>query len=356
MKFCSFSKMFLRTMQPMHFAGLSFCMTPLMKMSLAFGVTTCAAVGLVSCSIQPTTVASQSPSSPVPNSNVQSAAQTSTLAAPTKSAHAFKAVAAAPKIFSGPQPETDEDFAYLASKGVKVIVSVDGAKPDLEAAKRHGIRYIHIPTLYRSIETKQQTDLARVFANVSDPIFVHCHHGKHRGPAAVGAALVRLNRVSKDQAKQFMVAQGTARSYVGLWQCVADAPVGNAQQFKGSIDDLPEVASVSGLVEAMVGIDAAYDHLRLIQKNGWKTPPNHPDLVPPAEAGRLADLLRDSAKLQESAKFGTEMVTELSRDAQFASDLENFLATNTGNDAQRNDLLTKLGDSGVSCHTKYRNK
>ena len=54
-----------------------------------------------------------------------------------------------PQLISGGQPKGDVAFSKLAEMGVKTIVSVDGAKPDLELAKKHGLRYVHIPIGYR---------------------------------------------------------------------------------------------------------------------------------------------------------------------------------------------------------------
>src|SRR5262245_19124190 len=47
------------------------------------------------------------------------------------------------RIYSGSQPEGNEAFAAIAKLGVKTIVSVDGSKPDVEAARNYGLRYVH---------------------------------------------------------------------------------------------------------------------------------------------------------------------------------------------------------------------
>src|SRR5262245_41133251 len=44
-----------------------------------------------------------------------------------------------PRFFSGSQPVNDLAFAELAKVGIKTIVSVDGSKPDVEMARRHGL-------------------------------------------------------------------------------------------------------------------------------------------------------------------------------------------------------------------------
>jgi len=44
------------------------------------------------------------------------------------------------RIYSGGEPEGNAAFAELAKLGVTVVVSVDGTRPNLAAARRHGIR------------------------------------------------------------------------------------------------------------------------------------------------------------------------------------------------------------------------
>src|SRR5690606_18255679 len=61
-----------------------------------------------------------------------------------------------PQLISGGQPKGDAAFSQLAEMGVKTIVSVDGAKPDLELAKKHGLRYVHIPIGYDGVGAEAQ--------------------------------------------------------------------------------------------------------------------------------------------------------------------------------------------------------
>ena len=47
------------------------------------------------------------------------------------------------KVLSGAAPEGEAAFRKLRDLGVKTIISVDGAKPDVELARRYGLRYVH---------------------------------------------------------------------------------------------------------------------------------------------------------------------------------------------------------------------
>ena len=44
----------------------------------------------------------------------------------------------------------------LADMGVKTILSVDGKTPDVEAAKKLGMRYVHVPIQYRGITESER--------------------------------------------------------------------------------------------------------------------------------------------------------------------------------------------------------
>jgi protein tyrosine phosphatase (PTP) superfamily phosphohydrolase (DUF442 family) len=97
------------------------------------------------------------------------------------------------KLISGSSPDGAVGFQSLKQLGVRTIISVDGAKPDVEAAKQAGLRYVHLPIGYGGVSEEQGLRLARAVHDLPGPIYLHCHHGKHRGPARRrgGAALSR---------------------------------------------------------------------------------------------------------------------------------------------------------------------
>ena len=75
---------------------------------------------------------------------------------------------------------------------MQTVISVDGAKPDLEAARKHGLRYVHLPHGYDGVPAPRGDELAIALRTLEGPIYVHCHHGKHRSPAAAGVAWVTV--------------------------------------------------------------------------------------------------------------------------------------------------------------------
>ena len=89
---------------------------------------------------------------------------------------------------SGSAPEGDIGFEELERMGVKTIISVDGAVPAVERAKARGMRYIHLPIGYNGFDEKRRLELVRATRDAmkDGPVYLHCHHGKHRSAGRGG--------------------------------------------------------------------------------------------------------------------------------------------------------------------------
>src|SRR5207302_1722064 len=61
----------------------------------------------------------------------------------------------ADRLYSGSVPEGDAGFASLRRLGVQTAISVDGARPDVDRARRFGLRYVHIPVGYDGVPEPQ---------------------------------------------------------------------------------------------------------------------------------------------------------------------------------------------------------
>jgi len=243
---------------------------------------------IVSCTSEPKADSDPAPSVPLP---------TMADAAPTEYPGLHNVVAYGDTVVSGSVPHGDQAFKALADMGIKTIISVDGAQPEDELAKKYGIRYVHLPIAYSGIEDERKLELARAVETLDGPIYIHCHHGMHRSAGAAAAATVQLGILSSDQATARMKVSGTSPSYPGLYECALSERVDEATL--ADIDtSFPERAVVTGMVEAMVASDEICEHLNDIAAAGWKAPADHPDLVPAAEAGRLVDLFRGMGDLR----------------------------------------------------------
>ncbi len=138
---------------------------------------------------------------------------------PTRVASQFlpNAIRVTASLYSGGLPEGDNAFAELQSLGVRTVISVDGAAPDIETARKHGLRYIHLPHGYDGVPEARGLELAKAINEIEGPIYIHCHHGKHRSPAATAVACIVSGRISNIDGKALLELAGTNPNYRGLW-------------------------------------------------------------------------------------------------------------------------------------------
>lgn len=266
-----------------------------------------------------------------------------------------------PGVLSGGVPEGDEGFASLAAIGVRTVISVDAAPVDLDAARAHGLRYVQIPVEYAGISTEAATQLAVALRDVEGPVFIHCHHGQHRGPAAAALALVETGQLTNGQALAQLTAAGTSPNYPGLFRCVQQATPYTPEALASLSASLPERARVSSMAGGMAVIDRGVERLALVQGNDWRVPNDHPDLSPVALAATVEANLRALAHLPgggmtppiQSTPRREAFIESMRESAEHASRLESALA---GTDwLAASTAWSNLKNSCTSCHTAYRN-
>lgn len=262
------------------------------------------------------------------------------------------------RIYSGSSPAGDEGFRSLRRLGIRTAISVDGARPEVEKARRFGLRYVHLPIGYDGVPRDRALQLARAVRDLPGPVYVHCHHGKHRGPAAAVAAHLCLDaRCSVEQAEGFLKQAGTDPRYTGLVGLPRSFRRPSAEELDRADADFPEVAAVPDLARLMVEVDARFDHLQVVQKAGWQQPPDHPDLDPPHEALVLAEQFREAARL-DSAGRPAELRLWLSEAESQAMVLEELLRSGKtkGQVDQRvlDAAFSKVRSTCTRCHAKYR--
>lgn len=253
------------------------------------------------------------------------------------------------EIYSGSEPHGEEAFAELVRLGVKTVVSVDGARPNVEAAEKHGLHYVHIPIGYDGVPAEAGASFAQLVRTADGPFYIHCHHGQHRGPAAAAVACIAAGERDGRQALKILELAGTSRDYPGLWRDVerytrppADAP----------LRELVSVAEVGSMAAAMAQIDRSSDNLKLIAANQWRPLAGHPDLAPAQEALLLKEGLVEAERnlsdgydqqfrdwMRESAAAASCLEAALKQDDRTAAD-EHFQA---------------LSQTCKKCHAEYRN-
>ena len=259
-------------------------------------------------------------------------------------------------LISGSVPEADAGFATLQAMGMKTVISVDGAAPPINKAAAHGIRYIHLPIGYNGFNDARKLELTRAArdALATGPVYIHCHHGKHRSAAAAATIAASLAWMSPKQAVERMKISGTAPNYTGLYACVANAAALDPAAINSVAPDFPSIAPPLGLVKAMVELDEITDHLKAIEKSGWKAPSDHPDLIPAAEAGRMADLLRIQTEGSYAKRKPDAFTTLLHENSSNAQTLENLLLAGEKDHVRLSSQFKLIAASCKDCHAKYR--
>jgi protein tyrosine phosphatase (PTP) superfamily phosphohydrolase (DUF442 family) len=256
-------------------------------------------------------------------------------------------------IYTGAAPADAAAFAALAALGVNTVVCVDNAQPNVELAAEYGLSYIHIPVDYDEIDEHALLSIKRMIVERSDDVFyVHCHHGKHRGPAVAAIAWRQRSGCSSDSGLKVLKMAGTSKAYPGLWSAVSDWQDPNIP--KAQWPDLHAVAEIESFAGGMAKLDRNWDHIKLLHKNNWQVPASHPDLVVVNEARQTRDLLSGCAEgipaeLVGDINFGKR----INQSVALANDMYQALVHKKSEAVE--DSYKELKSSCVYCHRKYRN-
>jgi len=256
-----------------------------------------------------------------------------------------------PELMSGSQPEGEIAFESLAKHGIKTLISVDGAAPDAETAAKHGIRTVHLPIGYDGMTRERQVELVRAAKDLPGPIFVHCHHGKHRGPTAAAIIAMGDDGWTVEEAAAAQVTMGTAAEYAGLYACVAEFTQPTAKELKRADDSFPTRSPVSDMAEAMVHIDERWESLKVAKASEWTEVPGHPDVVPAHEALMVREVFTEWARPEFSAPDDFKQMNADMEKA--AADLES--AIRAGDTAAANAAFAAGNAACKACHVVYRN-
>lgn len=262
-------------------------------------------------------------------------------------------------LYSGSSPDGVDGFRSLQKLGIKTVISVDGMRPDVTTAHQFNMRYVHIPFGYDGIPREQILRLARAVRDLPGPVYVHCHHGQHRGPAAAAAIHLCLDKTcTVSQAVAEMRRAGTDPHYTGLYAVPKTLIRPTPEDLDRVPADFPEIAPIADLAQFMVAIDARWDSMKLIRAAGWKTPADHPDLDPPHEALQLAEQFREAGRLEQVQKRPEEFRHWLAKATAKVNQFEEVLRLDKDkgsvDPAAVEQAFQKTGAACTHCHAKYR--
>ena len=257
------------------------------------------------------------------------------------------------KVLSGAQPEGDAAFGELAALGVKTVISVDGAIPDAEAARRHGLRTVHLPIGYDGVSKEQGQQLAKAILELPGPVYVHCHHGLHRSPAAAVVACVVAGRMSNDEAVAALQILGTGAQYRGLWQSAREARPEDPSLLRSLRGTFPEAAPVPPLAKAMVAMQKSLDRLELSARWNWEPPAEVPDVDPGHEALKIRELCAEIRRTRDFKSRPPDFNGWMQSAEAAAARLEDLFRLKVTESADR--ALGSLKRTCADCHAAYRN-
>jgi protein tyrosine phosphatase (PTP) superfamily phosphohydrolase (DUF442 family) len=258
------------------------------------------------------------------------------------------------KLYSGSSPDGDAGFRSLRALGVRTVISVDGARPDVGRAHAFGLRYVHLPIGYDGVPEAQGRRLARAVRDLPGPVYAHCHQGKHRGPAAAVVARRCLDAgCGADAALALLRKAGTDPHYTGLYASAARFQPLSAAELDQVSADFPEVSPVPALAEWMVAVDELWDRIKEVRAAGWTAPPAHPDLDPAHEALQLVEAYREAGRLPDVARRPEELRRWLTEAEQAAQDLEAALRRGPDRPAAE-AAYGRSAAACARCHGRYR--
>ena len=232
--------------------------------------------------------------------------------------HLPNAVRVHTKVISGGLPDGAAGFAELQALGVKTVISVDAAKPDVALAEKHGLRYVHLPHSYDGIPDQRALELAKAVSELPGPIYIHCHHGKHRSPAAAAVACLGAGMIDRHVADQTLEIAGTSPNYRGLYQATAAAQKIEAEKLAALPANFPATVEPSPMEEAMGMLEHTHDHVKQLAANDWKMLAKLPDLDAPHEALLLREHYTEMLRTDET-RAQPEEFQQLMREGEAAA-------------------------------------
>lgn len=280
--------------------------------------------------------------------------------------HLLNCIQVTENVYSGAVPEGQLAFEELKKLGIKTVVSVDGMKPNVELAAACGLKYVHLPHGYDGISSQRLQEIAKALLELPKPVYVHCHHGKHRSPAATASACIMLSWIDREAGLKVLSIAGTNPNFRGLVQTVEESKPADPSALKRLTVEFKAVSEIAPLTEQMVVMDELFEKIgKGIEQ--YTVPNANPNTKPNVEAKPKDDKFeQDRLKLADTALLLTESYIELLRTtndskAEYLQLLEHgrnlseqLETTLRRKPLQAKQSWTQLKENCTRCHQKFR--
>jgi protein tyrosine phosphatase (PTP) superfamily phosphohydrolase (DUF442 family) len=250
-------------------------------------------------------------------------------------------------VYSGGQPDGDAAFKELRSMGFQTIISVDGVTPDIATAERNQLRYVHLPHGYDGISDSRILELAKAIRSLPKPIYIHCHHGKHRSPTAASAACLLAGLINQHDARSVLKIAGTGENYVGLFATVERAKFDPAQDWSKVKVDFQSIAAITPMARSMVSIEHYWNRIQTATQSDL--PINDSRQSDKKQSNTAHDLLMLKELYVELTRDSTSI-----NDVAFAKYLVDGIAIIEKINFDNPEALKELEQNCKGCHQVYR--
>ncbi len=256
------------------------------------------------------------------------------------------------RIAVGGQPAGETAFRNLAAMGYRTVLSVDGAKPDLEMAAKYGLRYVHVPFGYDGVPKDAQTKIVKAVESSDGPVFVHCHHGVARGPAGAMIARIAVDGISNEEAAKELKESGCDAKYKGLFRDVMSAVPPTSAELAAVPAKLPTYVSPGTLAEQMAVLDRTWARVNAAKNASWSAPNDRPDVDPSHEARILWEKIREINRLGDVERHGPDFAANLQKAEDGGHALEDALLA--GDRAAATKQFAVVKQTCDACHARWR--
>jgi protein tyrosine phosphatase (PTP) superfamily phosphohydrolase (DUF442 family) len=260
--------------------------------------------------------------------------------------HLLNCIQVTENVYSGAVPEGQLAFEELKKLGIKTVVSVDGMKPNVELAATFGLRYVHLPHGYDGISSHRLQEIAKALLELPKPVYVHCHHGKHRSPSATASACIMLNWIDREVGRKVLSIAGTNPNFRGLVQIVEESKPVDPNSIQSLSVEFKAVSEIAPFTEQMVVMDELFEKIG----EGIDQHISHDDK---AKLADTALLLTESyiELLRTTHDSKAEYLQWLEQGRDLSEQMETTLRRNP---LQAKRSWTQLKENCTRCHQKFR--